>query len=233
MTQTNTNKGLKASKVKAATPSKAETILADSVKLTLAPVVGEATKAFDLFAKQQDASVAYDTAEQTLADDLYQYLFDTKPDYANWQAIKKHIITSIATAKGRKFDTIEKWFNAKIVKAIKELGFVLPKAESKASQGMAKLRAELASIETEVLQDLIEASAKAGDFKKASQLATEKQKREKAELRAVEKAESKHTRELKSALKNWIGKMPVEQLAALVWAKNNFAQITKLAKSSK
>lgn len=224
---------LKQSKIEAHKPSKAEVILSDNDKLALATVTGEATKAFELFAKQQDASVAYDTAEQTLADDLYSYLVATSPDYATFQAIKKHLITSISVAKGRKYDTIEKWLNAKVIKAIKALGYELPKAESKASQGMAKLRADLASIETDALQGLIEQSAKAGDFKKASQLATEKQKREAQAEKAIKRADSKATTELKGALKRWVTGLDNEQLAALLWAKNHFAEVTKLAKSTK
>lgn len=228
-----TTTSLKATKKATASPSKVELILTDSDKLALASVTGEASKAFDLFAKQQDASVAYDTAEQQLTDDLFSYVHEVKPDYAMWQAVKKHIITSVSSAKGRKFETIEKWFNAKIVKGLKALGYELPKAESKAAQGMATLRAELASISDSDLVAQIAELAMAGDkdsLKRATQLAGEKQKREKAITTQAEKAESKTVRELKSALKTWVSGMDSEQLAALLWAKNHFAQVTKLAK---
>lgn len=233
---TQTNKGLKQSKIETVKPSKAEVILSDDTKLALAIVTGEATKAFDLFAKQQDASVAYDTAEQALAYDLYQYFVDTKPDYPTYQAVKKHLLTSISTAKGRKYDTIEKWFNAKIVKALKELGFVLPKAESKNAESMAKLRAELASIDDAELVTQIAELAKAGDkdsLKRATQLATEKQKREAQAEKAIARSESKHTTELKGALKKWVTGMSPSELAVMLYVKNNFNEVTKLAKLTK
>lgn len=227
---------LKQSKIETAKPSKAEVILTDNQKLALATVTGEASKAFELYAKQQDASVAYDTAEQAFADDLYTYLHEAKPDYATYQAIKKHLINSISASKGRKYDTIEKWFNAKIVKALKELGFVLPKAESKNAESMAKLRAELASIDDAELVTQIAELAKAGDkdsLKRATQLASEKQKREAQAEKAIARSESKHTTELKGALKKWVSGMTPSELAVMLYVKNNFNEVTKLAKLTK
>jgi hypothetical protein len=222
---------LKATKQQAHSPSKAETILSDAVKLTLATVTGEASKAFELFAKKQDASIAYETAEGILTDNLYSYVTTTKPDYPTWQAVKKHIINSISVSKGRKFDTIEKWFNTNIVKGLKALGYVLPKAESKNAESMAKLRAELSSIDDDELQAKIEASAKAGDFKKASQLATEKQKREKQAKNAIVKTYKQNVTELKKTIKDKITKFDNDlQLAAMLYAVNNIDEIIKLAK---
>lgn len=229
MTQSNTKQSLKANKAKAHAPSKAEVILSDSVKLSLAPVTGEASKAFELYAKQQDASVAYDTAHEALVNDLYGYLAKAAPDYANYQAIKKHLITSIASVKGRAEGTIENWLNKRIIPAVKALGYELPKAESSAAQGMASLRASLAAIADHELQGLIEQSAKAGDFKKASQLATEKQKREKAHAREVSKAESANTKALRDSLRDWVKGADHELLAAMLWAKNHNAQFLKVA----
>ena len=223
---------LKATKQQQHSPSKAELVLTDSVKLSLATVTGEATKAFELYAKQQDASVAYETAENILTDELYSYLIETKPDYATYQAVKKHIINSISASKGRKYDTIEKWFNANIVKGIKALGYELPKAESKNAESMSKLRAELASVSDNEIVAQIASLAKAGDkdsLKRATQLASEKQKREKQAENASKKADSKATTELKGALKRWIGGLDNQQLAAMLWAKNHFSQIEKLA----
>lgn len=227
---------LKANKAKQHAPSKAEVILTDNDKLALASVTGEASKAFELYAKQQDASVAYDTAEETLATDLYSYLLATKPDYATFQAIKKHIINSIATAKNRKYDTIEKWLNAKVIKAIKGLGYELPKSATKNAESMSQLRAELSALSDSEIVAQIATLAKAGDkdsLKRATQLASEKQKREKQAENAVKRADSKATTELKGALKRWITGLEGEQLAALLWAKNHFNEVTKLAKQAK
>lgn len=226
---------LKANKAQAHAPSKAETILTDSVKLSLATVTGEATKAFELFAKQQDVSVAYETAENILTDELYSYLVETKPDYATYQAVKMHIINSISLSKGRKYETIEKWFNASIVKGVKALGYELPKAESKNAESMAKLRSELSSIDDAELVMQIATLAQAGDkdsLKRATQLASEKQKREKQAETLAKKSESKNTTELKGALKRWISGADSDLLVALLWVKNHQDQVMKLAKSN-
>ena len=224
---------LKANKAKQHSPSKAEIILSDNAKLALADTTGKANEAFGLFIKQQDASVAYDNAEQAVADTLYSYLLSAKPDYANYQAIKKHIIQSLADSKGRKFETVENWFSKYIVKSLKALGFEPPKAESKAAQGMSALRAELASISDADLVSQIAELAKAGDkdsLKRATQLAGEKVKREKQAENAIKKADSKATTELKNALKRWITGADSETLTALLWAKNHISEVTKLSK---
>jgi hypothetical protein len=225
---------LKSSKTVAHSPSKAETILTDAVKLTLATVTGEATQAYVMYSKAQDASIAYETKEQDLVNELYSYLSSTKPNYSTFQAVKKHIISSIATAKGFKFETIEKWLNKSVIKLVVELGYELPKAESKNAESMAKLRAELSSIDDKALDSHIETLAKAGDkesLKRATQLATEKEKRKTQAQNAIKKTESKATSELKAKLKSWITGADTELLTALLWVKNNQAHVIKLAKT--
>jgi len=231
-----TTQSLKATTKATKAPSKAEVILTAEVKLALASVTGEATKAFDLFAKKLDASIAYETSENKLADGFYTWLVKTKPNYATFQAVKKHMITAISESKGRKYDTIEKWFNTNVVKAVKALGYELPKAESKNAEGMAKLRAELSSIDNATLAKTIETLAKAGDkdsLKKATQLANEKAKREKQAVTNAKKNESKATTELKAMLKKWVSGMGATELATLVYAKNNFNEVVKLLNQSK
>jgi hypothetical protein len=227
---------LKAVKQAVKTPSKAELVLDTSVILSLAPITGEASQAYNLYEKQAEATLAYRESEATLADEFYTWLSDNQPDYKTYQAVKKHITTSLASSKGRKFETVEKWLNAYVIKEVKALGYELPKAESKSAQGMASLRAELASLSDDAIVAQIESLAKQGAsgdkvaLKKATQLATEKQKRDKQAENAIKKADSKATTELKGALKKWVTGLDNQQLAALVWAKNNFAQITKLSK---
>lgn len=227
---------LKASKQVAHSPSKVEVILNDNVKLALASVTGEGSKAFELYAKQQDASVAYDNAEELFTNDLYSYLVEAMPDYATFQAIKKHIINSIATAKGRKYDTIEKWLNDKVIKAIKALGYELPKAESKSAQGMAKLRSELSVLSDSDLTNTIETLKSSNDYdnlKQINKYVTEKQKREKAKAREIEKRESSNTKDLKNTLKKFITGLDSEGLAAMLYVKNHFNEVKQLAKATK
>jgi hypothetical protein len=231
------SQSLKSNKAIAHSPSKVETILSDSVKLTLAPIVGEANTTFGLYERQAEATKAYQDNEAVLVDSFYSYLTEAKPDYPTYQAVKKHLINSIASVKNRKFDTIEKWLNSYVIKEVKALGYELPKAESKNAESMSKLRSELASIDDTSLSVQIEQLAKAGasgdkeSLKRATQLASEKQKREKQAQNAIKKTESKNTTELKNALKRWVTGSNLEQLATLVWVKNNYEQVAKLARN--
>jgi hypothetical protein len=225
------SQSLKSNKAIAHSPSKVETILSDSVKLSLAPIVGEANTTFGLYERQAEATKAYRDNEAVLVDSFYSYLTEAKPDYATYQAVKKHLINSIASVKNRKYDTIEKWLNGYVIKEVKTLGYELPKAESKNAESMAKLRSELSSIDNNELQAQIEASAKAGDFKKASQLATEKTRREKQAKNAIVKTYKQNVTELKKQIKDKITKFDNDlQLAAMLYAVNNIDEIIKLAK---
>jgi chorismate mutase len=227
---------LKANKAQAHSPSKAETILSDSVKLTLAPIVSEATIAYQFGIDHEKLVMTKQEKEQAFAHSFVSYVKDNALNYSSYQATKKHVQTSIATSKKQSAETVEKWLN-KIVKsymAIADLGgYTLPKSESKNAEAMSKLRAELSSIDNETLQAEIEASAKAGDFKRAAQLASENQKREKQIANANKKAESKSITELKNALKRYITGASSEQLALMLWVKNNQNEVAKLAKITK
>lgn len=231
-----TTKSLKASTKAIKAPSKAITVLSDATKLTLAPVALLFSNSYQFGIDHEKLVLAKGESETAAAHGFVNYVKDNKLNYQTMQAVKKHVIESIATAKKQAYDTIEKWFN-KIVKSYLSnadlKGFVMPKAESKNAEGMAKIRGELAKIATNELQGLIEASARAGDFKKASQLSTEKAKREKQATNAIKQSESKATTELKTMLKKWVGSLDSTQLATLVYAKSNFDQVAKLAKSTK
>jgi hypothetical protein len=227
---------LKASTKAVKAPSKVETVLSDAVKLALSSVAGEATKAFELYAKQQDASVAYETSETKLASEFYTWLYNAKPDYGTFHSVRKHIVSTISESKGRKFETIEKWFNSYVIKAVKALGYELPKAESKAAEGMAKKRAELAKIDNATLEKQITELRKASDkasLKQALTLANERDKRELQAKNAIKKNETKATTELKTMLKKWVSGMGATELATLVYAKNNFNEVTKLLNQAK
>jgi hypothetical protein len=231
-----TKSSLKATTKAIKAPSKGEVLLADAVKLNLAPVALLFSNSYQFGIDHEKLVLAKGESETAAAHGFVNYVRDNKLNYQTMQAVKKHIIQSIATAKKQAYDTIEKWFN-KIVKsylANADLkGYVMPKAESKNAESMAKKRAELAKIADTDLQGQIESSARAGDFKKAAQLATEKAKREKQATNAVKKSESKATTELKTMLKKWVGSLDSTELMALVYAKNNFGEIAKLAKSTK
>lgn len=227
---------LKASKKAVKAPSKGEVLLSDSEIIKLAPVALLFSNSYQFGIDHEKLVLAKGESETAAAHGFVNYVKDNKLTYQAMLAVKKHLIESIATSKKQAFGTIQNWFN-KIVKGYLTnadlKGFVMPKAESKNAESMAKKRGELAKIADSDLQGLIEANAKAGDFKKAAQLSTEKAKREKQATNAIKQSESKATTELKTMLKKWVGSLDSTQLAALVYAKNNFGEIAKLAKSTK
>ena len=227
---------LKATKKAIKTPSKGEVILSDSEIIKLAPVALLFSNSYQFGIDHEKLTLAKGESENNSAENFVNYVKDNKLNYQAMLAVKKHLIESIAKAKKQAIKTIELWLN-KIIKAYLSnadlKGFELPKAESKSAESMAKKRAEFAKIADSELQAQIEASARAGDFKKASQLSTEKAKREKQAQNAIKQSESKATTELKTMLKKWVGSMNSTELVALVYAKNNFGEIAKLAKSTK
>jgi hypothetical protein len=228
------SQSLKSNKAQAHSPSKVETILSDSVKLTLAPIVSEATIAYQFGIDHEKLVMTKQEKEQDFAHSFVNYVKNNALNYSSYQATKKHVQTSIATSKKQSSETVEKWLN-KIIKsymAIADLGgYTLPKSESKNAVAMSELRSELSSIDSETLQAEIEASAKAGDFKRAAQLASENKKREKQAQNAIKKTESKNTTELKNALKRFITGADNEQLVTMLWVKNNYEQVAKLARN--
>jgi hypothetical protein len=226
---------LKATKKAIKTPSKGEVILSDSDIFKLAPITLLFANSYQFGLDHEKLTLAKGESENISAENFVNYVRDNKLNYQTMLAVKKHLIESIANAKKQAIKTIELWLN-KIIKAYLTnadlKGFVMPKAESKSAESMAKSRGELAKIADSELPKLIEANAKAGDFKKAAQLSTEKARREKQAISAIKQSESKATTELKTMLKKWVGSLDSTQLAALVYAKNNFGEIAKLAKST-
>jgi len=228
---------LKASKQVAHSPSKAETVLSDNQKLAYAPMVALCAKAYGYELDSEKLTQLQGKANFEFAQNFVNIVRDNDLDYPSYMALKKHTIQSIATAKHIQFDSVEKWFNPIIKSYIKNDlsdGYELPKAESKNAIAMSKLRNELASIESDNLQAEIEASIKAEDFKRATQLASEKQKREKQEKNALVKAYKQNVSGLKKQIKDKITKFDNElQLAALMWAVNNVNEVIKLSKITK
>jgi hypothetical protein len=228
-----TTTSLKASTKAIKAPSEIETVLSSAIKLALSDITHNANVAFDLYVKNLDASTAYMNSEKGLSSGFYTWLTKTKPDYNTLNSVKKHIITSISETKGRAYATIEKWFNTNVMKAVKELGYELPKAESKNAESMAKKRAELAKIDNATLlkniTDLKQASDKAS-LKQALTLSTELEKRQTQAKNAIKKAEGLKETEYKNTLKKFITNLTSDELLVMMYVKNNFNEVAKLAK---
>lgn len=228
---------LKATKQQQHSPSKVEIVLSDKEKLSYAPMVALVAKAYGYELESENLTQLKGKANFEFAMNFVNIVRDNELSYASYMALKKHTIQSIATAKHIQFDSVEKWFNPIIKSYIKNDlsdGYELPKSESKNAEAMSKLRNALASIDTDKLNAEIEASAKAGDFKRASQLSSEKLKREKQEKNALVKSYKQNVSALKKQIKDKITKVDNElQLAALMWAVNNVNEVVKMAKITK
>jgi hypothetical protein len=156
--------------------------------------------------------------------------FGTEPSYATWQATQDYTIKSlVANHKIEPKTASNKWYElTKILELTYEL--VKPKKPTKAAAVMQEYRAKLAAIPESDLRKSIETCAKQGDFKQAQKYKSELVRREKAQASEARKNESKDTTALKKELRSWVTAMNGEQLAAMVWIRNNWSQVTKLTK---
>lgn len=226
---------LKAVKKATVSPSKVEIILSDSVKIALAPIVSLFASSYQFGIEHKNLTLSKGKSDIKACEGFVNYIKANALDYLHMQAVKKHTIQSIASAKKQAYDTIEKWFNLIVKNYLGDAdlkGFIMPKAESKNAVSMGKLRAELSSIDNETLSSTIETLAKQGDkesLKKAMQLATEREKRATQEVNRIKQSDSKASTELKTLLKKWVTGMSSLELATLVYVKNNFNMIEKQA----
>ena len=94
---------------------------------------------------------------------------------------------------------------------------------------MAKARAELADKNIHDLKTELAVSAKNLDFTQAKKIQSEIARREKADQSELARTEGKATTELKNTLKKWISKLQPNELACLVYVRENFEEVLKLA----
>lgn len=230
---------LKASKQVAHSPSKAEIVLTDNQKLSYAPMVALCAKAYGYELDSEKLTQLQGKANLEFASNFVNIVRDNELSYSSYQALKKHTIQSIANAKHIEYASVEKWFNPIIKGYIKNDladGYELPKSESKNAESMGKLRAELSAIPSDKLQDNIVELRKATDsdsLKQAAQYAKELEKRRQQAENALRKTESKAITEKKTELKQWLTGLDLEGLAAMLYVKNHFNDIKKLAKATK
>jgi hypothetical protein len=230
---------LKASKQVAHSPSKAETVLSDNQKLAYAPMVALCAKAYGYELDSEKLTQLQGKANLEFASNFVNIVRDNDLDYPSYMALKKHTIQSIATAKHIEYASVEKWFNPIIKGYIKNDladGYELPKSETKNAEAMTKLRSILSAIPNDKLQDNIVELRKATDsdsLKQAAQYAKELEKRKQQAENALRKTESKAITEKKTEVKQWITSLDLEGLAAILYVKNHFSEIKKLAKITK
>lgn len=160
----------------------------------------------------------------------FAYIVGENPTYELWTTVSKEVEEKLIAVKKVAPKTAQGYMTQifKICKVSFELE--KPRKQSKSAISMAKSRAELAEKSNATLKAELESYAKAFDFSKAKQIQAEIKRREKAEQSETRKAESKATTELKNTLKKWIGGLNPNELATLVYVKENFTKIEKLLK---
>lgn len=159
----------------------------------------------------------------------FAYIVGTKPTYELWNTLAKEITEQLIAVKKVTPKTAEKYLTQ--IYTICRVTFDLekPRKESKSAISMAKARAELAGKSMTDLKAELAESAKNLDFTQAKKLQSEIQRRDKAEQSELARSEGKATTELKNSLKKWISKLQPNELACLVYVRENFDEVLKLA----
>jgi excinuclease UvrABC helicase subunit UvrB len=106
---------------------------------------------------------------------------------------------------------------------------VKPKKQSRSAVSMAKARAELAEKSDSELDAELAEHAKNLDFTKAKKIQDEIKKRVKDKASIAKKEDNAYIKELKLDLKKWVGSLNQNQLACLVYVRENFEEVLKLA----
>ena len=230
---------LKATKRATTKPSKVEIVLNDKQLLGFAPVVSLANEAFQFGKAHEQATITMGEKYALMAQSFCLYMQDTNATWQDAQAYKQHLAGSVASVTGSLESTIIKALSGYITKFLasdakseKPIITYLDWAGSKNPSAVSnkKARTELASIvdsmsDTELTTQIANL-AKAGDkdsLKRASQLATEKDKRKKAVIAEQKKLVKTSIDSLIKDIKANV--MTSQQVACLSFAINNMQLI--------
>jgi hypothetical protein len=202
-----------------------EVILSDVTKSSLNEIVTSAINVYDAGIKKAEA--VYSTAEK-LALSL-----GTKPTYEDWNAQFSYVEREIVARRKISVDSAQNILSEVRKTMLSAFHLDKPRAKSRTAEANAKARAEFADAPVAKLQAEKIALAKNGDaqsLKRALKIQAEIEKRAKLEASANAKAESKGITKLRKTLKDWVQGMDAESLATLVYVKENFEAVEKLAK---
>ena len=216
---------LKQSKKAIKQSSEVELVLSDVTKSSLNEIVTSAISAYDAGIKK--AELIYSTAE-SLASAL-----GTDPTYETWTAQFNYVEREIVARRKISVESAQNLLTEVRKTMLSAFNLDKPKAKSRTAEANAKARAEFNDVPVAKLQAEKVALAKNGDaqsLKRAVKIQAEIEKREKADKLASEKAESKGITQLRKSLKEWVQGMSAENLATLVYVRENFETVEKQAK---
>lgn len=202
-----------------------EVILSDVTKSQLNEIVTSAISAYDAGIKKAEA--VYMTAEK-LAVSL-----GTAPTFETWTAQFNYTEREIVARRKISVESAQNLLTEVRKTMATAFGLEKPKAKSRTAEANAKARAEFKDVPVAKLQAEKAQLAKNGDaqsLKRAVKIQAEIEKRAKADALASAKAESQGVTKLRKSLKDWIQGMSAENLATLVYVRENFEAIEKQAK---
>ena len=153
----------------------------------------------------------------------------TNPTYEQWTEVVNQLTIQTIKSLGLAESTFKNYLtdiykNCEIMFDLEK-----PKKQSRSAVSMAKARAELADKNIHDLKTELAVSAKNLDFTQAKKIQSEIQRREKAEQREQSRNEGKAVTALKNELKKWVGKLQPNELACLVYVRENMDEVLKLA----
>lgn len=226
MTQSNS---LKAVKKATKAPSKVVYILSEAVKSTIhAQVTPHLVQAETLSLKRTE--LLFITAEKLamiLEPASGKGAEPTPCTLEHWDAVFAFVTNDMVNSKAITPGTA-KVYISEIYGILKEkFGIQKPKAKTASAVSMSKARAELSAIPEAKLTEQLKQAASAGDFVQAAKLSKEVQRREKVRANEAKKAEASDTKALRDDLKKWVTGMDSEALAALVWVRKNWADLSE------
>jgi hypothetical protein len=202
-----------------------EVILSDVTKSSLNEIVTSSINAYDAGIKK--AELIYSTSE------AFALALGTNPTYENWNAQFNYVEREIVARRKISVESAQNILTEVRKTMSTAFGLEKPKAKSRTAEANAKARAEFNDKPLATLKAEKVALAKNGDaqsLKRAVKIQAEIEKRAKAEATANAKAESKGITQLRKSLKDWIQGMNAENLATLVYVRENFEAIEKQSK---
>lgn len=202
-----------------------EVILSDVTKSSLNEIVTTSINAYDAGIKK--AELVFSTAE------AFALSLGTNPTYENWNAQFNYVEREIVARRKISVESAQNLLTEVRKTMATAFGLEKPKAKSRTAEANAKARAEFSDKPLATLKAEKVALAKNGDaqsLKRAVKIQAEIEKRAKAEASANAKAESKGITQLRKSLKDWIQGMNAENLATLVYVRENFESVEKIAK---
>lgn len=202
-----------------------EVILSDVTKSSLNEIVTTSISAYDAGIKK--AELIYSTAEG------FALSLGTAPTYEDWNAQFNYVEREIVARRKISVESAQNLLTEVRKTMATAFGLEKPRAKSRTAEANAKARAEFADMPLATLKAEKTELAKNGDaqsLKRAVKIQAEIEKRAKAEATANAKAESKGITKLRKTLKDWIQGMDAENLATLVYVRENFEAIQKQSK---